>query len=50
MIDTGRGTFTVSGRPISEPDILERLTIADFESAVEVPMSRRSYYGGTEGS
>ncbi|QDP80515.1 hypothetical protein FOH10_19150 [Nocardia otitidiscaviarum] len=50
MIDTGRGTFTVSGRPISEPEILARLTIADFESAVEVPMSRRAYYGGTEGS
>ncbi|WP_280273750.1 hypothetical protein [Nocardia wallacei] len=45
MTDTGRGTFTLSGRPISEPEVLEQLDLADGEAAVEVPKLARSFYG-----
>lgn len=48
MSDTGRGTFTLTGRPVTEADVLEELTMANFESAIEVPKSRRTYYGGIE--
>lgn len=48
MNDTGRGTFTLTGRPIVEPDILNQLTMAAYETAIEVPKNRRTYYGGTE--
>ncbi|WP_067680810.1 hypothetical protein [Nocardia miyunensis] len=45
LTDTGRGTFLVTGRPISEPDVLAQLTLADDESAIEIPKNRRAFYG-----
>ncbi|MGW4329790.1 hypothetical protein ACWEKR_28340 [Nocardia sp. NPDC004573] len=45
MTDTGRGTFTVSGRPIIEPDALGMLTLAENETAIEVPKLGRTFYG-----
>lgn len=48
MIDTGRGTFRLSGLPVTEPDTLAKLTLAVYETAIEVPQLRRTYYGGTE--
>lgn len=45
MTDTGRGTFTVSGRPITEPDVLGMLTLAEDETAIEVPKLGRTFYG-----
>jgi hypothetical protein len=47
MTDTCRGTFRLSGRPVTEPETLEQLDLADDEMAIEVPMIRRNYYGGT---
>ncbi|MEV0361344.1 hypothetical protein [Nocardia fusca] len=47
LIDTGRGTFRVTGRPLTDPDTLNKLTIADDEAVIEVPMTRRNYYGAT---
>ncbi len=45
MTDTGRGTFTLTGRPIVEPEILARLDLAPNETAIEVPRIRRTFYG-----
>jgi hypothetical protein len=48
MTDTGRGTFLITGRPVTDRETLEQLTMEDFETAIEVPKKRRTYYGGTE--
>jgi hypothetical protein len=48
MADTGRGTFTLTGRPIIDRETLDQLIMADYETAIVVPKSRRAYYGGTE--
>ncbi|MBF6425594.1 hypothetical protein IU440_12960 [Nocardia cyriacigeorgica] len=45
LTDTGRGTFAVSGRPITEPDVLGQLDLADDETAIEVPKRAREFYG-----
>lgn len=47
LIDTGRGTFMVSGRPIDDAETLEQLTLAIDEAAIEVPKSERTFYGAT---
>ncbi|SRR6266568_3627096 len=48
MDDTGRGTFRLTGRPVTEPDVLAQLTLAQDETAIEVPKKRRTYYGGAD--
>jgi len=48
LTDTGRGTFRLVGRPVTEPDVLAQLTLADDETAIEVPKKRRTYYGGVD--
>lgn len=45
MTDSGRGTFTLSGRPIVESETLAQLDLALNETAIEVPKIRRTYYG-----
>ncbi|MFF0500415.1 hypothetical protein ACFYU5_28735 [Nocardia aobensis] len=50
MTDTGRGTFAVSGRPITEPDVFRMLTLAENETAIEVPKQVRRYYGNAAAS
>ncbi len=50
MTDTGRGTFAVSGRPITEPDVFSMLTLAENETAIEVPKQVRRYYGNAAAS
>lgn len=45
MTDTGRGTFTLSGRPITEPEVLAQLDLASDETAIEVPKAERTFYG-----
>ncbi|WP_280314041.1 hypothetical protein [Nocardia wallacei] len=45
MTDTGRGTFTLSGRPVVDDDTLGQLDLADDETAIEVPKIGRTYYG-----
>lgn len=47
MTDTGRGTFTLSGRAVTEPEALGQLGLAEDESAIEVPKRERSFYGAT---
>ncbi|UFS99685.1 hypothetical protein [Nocardia huaxiensis] len=43
--DTGRGTFLVSGRPITEPETLNQMSVEPHETAIEVPKSERTFYG-----
>ncbi|MFC9998424.1 hypothetical protein [Nocardia sp. NPDC127526] len=45
LTDTGRGTFTLTGRPITDPETLSQLDLADDETAIAVPMTRRTVYG-----
>ncbi|MFE9583073.1 hypothetical protein ACFYO1_42335 [Nocardia sp. NPDC006044] len=47
MTDTGRGTFLITGRPVTDPETLTQLTIAPHETAIEVPMVERGFYGAT---
>jgi hypothetical protein len=42
---TGRGTFRLTGRPITAPDLLAQLDLADGETAIEVPKLERTSYG-----
>lgn len=45
LTDSGRGTFLVAGRPVTEPGVLAQLTLADDEAAIEVPRQERTFYG-----
>ncbi|MBF6278743.1 MULTISPECIES: hypothetical protein [Nocardia] len=47
MTDTGRGTFRLTGRPISDTETLAQLDLADDETAIEVPKTERTFYGAT---
>ncbi|WP_245909793.1 hypothetical protein [Nocardia amikacinitolerans] len=47
MTDTGRGTFILSGRPVTEPETLAQLVLAEDETAIEVPKLGRTFYGAT---
>ncbi|WP_256668308.1 hypothetical protein [Nocardia cyriacigeorgica] len=47
MAATGRGTFTLSGRPVTEPDTLAQLDLAEDETAIEVPKLERNFYGAS---
>lgn len=50
MTDTGRGTFTLSGRQITDAETLAQLVLADNETAIEVPKQERMFYGATAAS
>lgn len=45
LTDTGRGTFRLTGRPITDPDTLEQMTMETYETAIEVPRMERTYFG-----
>ncbi|WP_280378023.1 hypothetical protein [Nocardia wallacei] len=45
LTDTGRGTFTLSGRVIADPETLGRLKLAEDEMAIEVPALERTFFG-----
>lgn len=39
------GTFTLTGRPITDDETLAQLDLADDETAIEVPKLERTFYG-----
>jgi hypothetical protein len=41
--DTGRGTFTLSGRPVIDPNALTTMNLPDYETAVEVQIAEANY-------
>ncbi|MFD3748003.1 hypothetical protein [Nocardia sp. NPDC058633] len=44
--DTGRGTFTLTGRPVTDPETLAQVkNLAEDESVIEVPKNTRRFYG-----
>ncbi|WP_232535199.1 hypothetical protein [Nocardia terpenica] len=45
MIDTGRGTFVLSGAPIADLEALAQMDIYPGETAVEVARLERRFYG-----
>ncbi|WP_433598692.1 hypothetical protein ACQPXH_23660 [Nocardia sp. CA-135953] len=45
MIDTGRGTFTLSGAPVVDAEVLAQMDIYPDETCVEVPKLGRTFYG-----
>ncbi|SUA75176.1 Uncharacterised protein [Nocardia otitidiscaviarum] len=45
LTDTGRGTFTLTGRPITEAETLAQMSIEPHETAIEVPKTERAFYG-----
>lgn len=45
LSDTGRGTFTLSGRPITDHETLAQLELASDEAAVEIPRRERTFFG-----
>lgn len=46
LMDTGRGTFTVTGRPVTDPETLAKLAFDKNETAIEVPSKERTWFGG----
>lgn len=45
LTDTGRGTFKVTGDPVTDPETLDHLKMQSYETAVEVPKAERDYFG-----
>ncbi|WP_067829922.1 hypothetical protein [Nocardia inohanensis] len=45
--DTGRGTFTLTGQPVTDEATLSQLDIAEDETAIVVPKRERTFYGAT---
>lgn len=45
LTDTGRGTFLVSGDPVTDPEVLAQMEIEPNEAAVKVPKRERTFYG-----
>ncbi|MBF6414554.1 hypothetical protein [Nocardia cyriacigeorgica] len=47
LTDTGRGTFTLVGVPITDPATLAQMDIYPDETCVEVAKAERAFYGAT---
>lgn len=45
LTDTGRGTFALSGTPVTDGETLAQMDIRPNETAIEVPRQERTYYG-----
>ncbi|MET8874151.1 hypothetical protein [Nocardia sp. NPDC004604] len=40
LTDTGRGTFTLSGTPVTDLEALQQMNLPDHETAIEVPIGK----------
>lgn len=49
MTDTGRGTFRLSGRPVTEPAVMGQLDLASDEAAILVAKRERTFFGDAAG-
>ncbi|WP_406267402.1 hypothetical protein OH799_22265 [Nocardia sp. NBC_00881] len=45
LADTGRGTFLLTGRPITDTETLDQIDLESDETAIEVPKVERTFYG-----
>ncbi|WP_067836135.1 hypothetical protein [Nocardia lijiangensis] len=48
LADTGRGTFTLSGEPLTDSAALAHMSFAPDEVAIEVPKRERTFYGAAD--
>jgi len=46
LADTGRGSFTLSGRPVADAAALDHMDIPGHETCVEVPKENEVWFGG----
>ncbi|ATL64940.1 hypothetical protein [Nocardia terpenica] len=46
LTDTGRGTFALTGKPVTDVETLSQMKIEPYETAIEVPKAERDYFGG----
>jgi hypothetical protein len=46
MADTGRGSFVLSGQPVTDAEALSQMEIPGHETCVEVPKKTEVWFGG----
>lgn len=46
LTDTGRGTFALTGKPVSDKETLAQMKIEPYETAIQVSKAERDYFGG----
>jgi hypothetical protein len=46
MADTGRGSFVLSGQPVTDAEALSQMDIPGHETCVEVPKKMEVWFGG----
>jgi hypothetical protein len=46
MTDTGRGSFVLSGQPVTDSEALSQMNIPAHETCVEVPKEKEAWFGG----
>jgi hypothetical protein len=46
MDDTGRGSFVLSGQPVTDTRALSQMDILGHETCVEVPKEKEVWFGG----
>lgn len=46
LTDTGRGTFSLTGKPVTSAETLSQMKIEPYETAIAVPKAERDYFGG----
>lgn len=44
--DTGRGSFVLSGDPVTDAEALSQMDIPGHETSVEVPKEKEVWFGG----
>ncbi|WP_235038779.1 hypothetical protein [Kibdelosporangium aridum] len=47
LVDSGRGGFTLAGRPVTDPQALSQMDIPGHETCVEVPKDKEVWFGGS---
>lgn len=46
MVDSGRGSFFMTGQAITDQDVLAQMDIPGHETCVEVPSKEEVWFGG----
>lgn len=46
LVDTGRGSFTLSGAPVTDPEASSQMNLPGHETCVEVPKEQEVWFGG----
>lgn len=46
MADTGRGSFILSGQPVTDVEALSQMDIPGHETCIEIPKQKEAWFGG----